>query len=173
MQWLRLCNRHHNHSFDSIRFDTIRSDSFLGCNLFIILNDLTTYFQNLHNSKDCVLIYWDISLQLEFQVGQKCNFDQSSSLFFGMETFRGQWLLVDIFFQNGQIFVDIVKGWILVDTFWWILVDTFVHEKSSFWVNFRGHFLGEFLWTFWVNFRGHLIVMIRVTLLSSNKLTQT
>ena len=28
--------------------------------------------------------------------------------------------------------------------FWWILVDTFVHEKSSFWVNFRGHFVGEF-----------------------------
>ena len=38
MQWLKLCNRHHNHSFDSIRFYTIRSDSFLGCNLFIILN---------------------------------------------------------------------------------------------------------------------------------------
>ena len=62
----------------------------------------------------------------------------------GMETFRGQWLLVDTFFQNGQIFVDIFKGWLLVDTFWWILVDTFVFEKSPFWVNFRGHFLGEF-----------------------------
>jgi hypothetical protein len=36
-------------------------------------------------------------------------------------------------------------------------------------VTFRGHFLGEFSWTFWVN----LIVMISVTLLSSNKLTQT
>ena len=46
-------------------------------------------------------------------------------------------------------------------------------KVSSFGVNFRGHFLGEFSWTFWVNFRGHLIVMIRVTLLSSNKLTQT
>ena len=42
-------------------------------------------------------------------------------------------------------------------------------KVSSFGVNFRGHFLGEFSWTFWVNFRGHLIVMI----LSSNKLTQT
>ena len=30
-----------------------------------------------------------------------------------------------------------------------------VHKKSSFWVNFRGHFLGEFSWTFLVNFRGH------------------
>ena len=62
MQWLRLCSRHHNHSFDSIRFDTMGSDSFLGCNLSIILND--TYFQNLRNSKDYVLNYWYISLQL-------------------------------------------------------------------------------------------------------------
>ena len=51
---------------------------------------------------------------------------------YGMETFRGQWLLVDTFFQNGRIFVDILKRWILVDTFWWILVDTFVHQNSSF-----------------------------------------
>ena len=65
----------------------------------------------------------------------------------GIETFRGQWLLVDTFSQNGQIYMDILKGWIIVDTFWWILVDTFVHEMSSFWVNFRGHFLGEFKWT--------------------------
>jgi hypothetical protein len=34
-----------------------------------------------------------------------------------------------------------------VDTFWCLLMDTFVHEKSSFWVNFRGNFLGEFYWT--------------------------
>ena len=41
-------------------------------------------------------------------------------------------------------------------------------------MNFSGNFLSEFSWTFLVNFRGHfLIVMIRVTLLSSNNLTQT
>ena len=28
----------------------------------------------------------------------------------------------------------------------------FVHKNSSVWVNFRGHFLGEFSWTFLVNF---------------------
>ena len=33
---------------------------------------------------------------------------------------------------------------ILVDTYWWIFVDTFAQEKSPFWVNFRGRFLGEF-----------------------------
>ena len=33
--------------------------------------------------------------------------------------------------------------------FWWHFVDTFVHEKSSFWVTFRGHF--------WVTFRGHFL----------------
>ena len=47
------------------------------------------------------------------------------------------------------------------------------HEKSSFFRNFHGHFLGEFSWTFWVNFHGQLMIMIRVTLLSRNKLTQT
>ena len=35
-----------------------------------------------------------------------------------------------------------------MDNFWCLLVDTFVHEKSSFWVNFCGHF--------WVNSRGHV-----------------
>ena len=32
-----------------------------------------------------------------------------------------------------------------------------VHEKSSFWVNFRGHLFGDFSWTFLVNFRGHFL----------------
>ena len=51
------------------------------------------------------------------------------------------------------------KRWIFVDKisdFSWTLLVTSrgqnVHEKSSFWVNFHGHFLGEFSWTFWVNF---------------------
>ena len=76
---------------------------------------------------------------------------------------------------GGRHLVDIIGGfsWTKGVTssghFWWLLVYTFVHEKSSFGVNFRGHFLGEFSWTFWVNFCGHLIVMIS----SSNKLTQT
>ena len=34
-----------------------------------------------------------------------------------------------------------------MDIFWCLLVDTFVHEKYSFRLNFRGHFLGEFSWT--------------------------
>ena len=57
---------------------------------------------------------------------------------YGMETSHGQWLLVDTFFQNGQILVDIFWGWILVD------------KKFS---------LGEFLntsfdtcWTNWIHF---------------------
>ena len=44
----------------------------------------------------------------------------------GMETFRGQWHLVDTIFQNGRLFMDIPKGWLFVDTFgdisWTILV---------------------------------------------------
>ena len=36
----------------------------------------------------------------------------------GMETFCGQWLLVETFFQNGPILVDIFRGWIFVDIFW-------------------------------------------------------
>ena len=55
-------------------------------------------------------------------------------------------LLVDTFFQNGQILVDSFRGWILVDTFGefflstripllgWIFVDIFL-------VNSSGHFL--------------------------------
>ena len=49
--------------------------------------------------------------------------------YFRMETSCGQWILVDTFFQNGRILLDIFWGWILVDTF--------------------GEFsLSEFLWTF-------------------------
>ena len=35
----------------------------------------------------------------------------------GMETFRGQWHLVDTIFQNGRLFMDILRGWLFVDTF--------------------------------------------------------
>ena len=45
---------------------------------------------------------------------------------FGMETFRGQWHLVDTIFHKGRLLVDIPKGWLFVDTFgdisWAILV---------------------------------------------------
>ena len=37
--------------------------------------------------------------------------------FYGMETFCGQWLLVDTFFQNGWILVNIFRGWIFMDIF--------------------------------------------------------
>ena len=36
----------------------------------------------------------------------------------GMETSRGQWILLDTFFQNGQILVDILWEWIFMDIFW-------------------------------------------------------
>ena len=43
-----------------------------------------------------------------------------------METFREQWHLVDTIFQIGRLLVDILKGWLFVDTFgdisWTILV---------------------------------------------------
>ena len=45
---------------------------------------------------------------------------------FGMENSRGQWIVVDTFFQNGQIIVDIFRGWIFMEIFW---------------VNSSGHFL--------------------------------
>ena len=44
----------------------------------------------------------------------------------GMETFRGQWHLMDTIFQKGRLLVDIPKGWLFMDTFgdisWTILV---------------------------------------------------
>ena len=51
----------------------------------------------------------------------------------------------------------LLGGRILVDTFYkflWTFLSTRIPD-SSFWVSFRGHFLGEFLWTFWVSFCGH------------------
>ena len=62
----------------------------------------------------------------------------------GWQTVRGQ--------KNG-IFVDKIG-----EFSWTLLVNSrvhFVHEKSSFGVNFHEHFFGEFSWTFLVNFRGH------------------
>ena len=57
---------------------------------------------------------------------------------FGMESSSGQWILVDIFFQNGQILVDTCWEGIPVDTFhtnsscWWIFVDIFlVNSRGS------------------------------------------
>ena len=68
----------------------------------------------------------------------------------GMETSRGQWLLVDPFFQNGRILVDKEK-------FSWALL-----------VNSRGHFLFTripllgwiFMDIFLVNSSGHFLMVI-------------
>ena len=62
----------------------------------------------------------------------------------GMENFSGKWILMDNFFQNEGILVDIFIGWILVEIFHEFLWTFIVHENSSFLVNFRGHFWGEF-----------------------------
>ena len=56
--------------------------------------------------------------------------------------------------SGGRHFVDIIgviswtKGVTSRGHFWRHLVDENVHEMSSFWVTFRGHFLGDFSWTF-------------------------
>ena len=61
----------------------------------------------------------------------------------------------EMHFKCGRHLVDIIGdiSWTKEVTsrghFWWHFVDTFVHEKSSFWVTFRGHF--------WVTFRGHFL----------------
>ena len=72
----------------------------------------------------------------------------------GMENSRGQWILVDTFFQNGWILVDIFKGWIFVVIFNKFSWTFFVHENSSAWVNFRGHFMGEFTFFNVITFDG-------------------
>ena len=63
----------------------------------------------LGNIQCCPSTIW----QLKTQQKPLINFSYISSLylvyFAGMETFRGQWLLVDTFFKNGRIFVDIFK----------------------------------------------------------------
>ena len=62
----------------------------------------------------------------------------------GMETSRGQWLLMDTFFQNGQILVDIFWVWLLVDIF----------------CPWEFFYSGKFLWTFfWVS-SGHFLMVI-------------
>ena len=63
---------------------------------------------------------------------------------FGMENSSGKWILVDTFFQNEGILVDIFIGWILVEIFHEFSWTFIVHENSSFLMNFRGHFWGEF-----------------------------
>ena len=62
----------------------------------------------------------------------------------GMENSSGKWILVDTVFQNEGILVDIFIGWILVEIFHEFSWTFIVHESSSFLVNFRGHFWGEF-----------------------------
>ena len=67
----------------------------------------------------------------------------------GMENSSEKWILVDTFFQNEGILVDIFKGWILVETFQEFSWTFIVHENSSlflwisvdiFGVNSSGHF---------------------------------
>ena len=65
---------------------------------------------------------------------------------------EGWRLLVDTFFQNGQILVDIFWGWILVDTFGDFLWTFFVHENSSPWVNFVD--------IFWVNSKVPILLVV-------------
>ena len=58
----------------------------------------------------------------------------------GMETFRGQWHLVDTSFQNGRLLVDIFKGWNICQTsyrFWdhfsphsWCIADSYIPFES-------------------------------------------
>ena len=72
-----------------------------------------------------IWLFWEYPNKIKSFADIHCNIH-------GMETFRVQWLLVD--------------------TFWWILVVTLVHEKSPFWVNFRGHL--------WVNFSVHFLMVI-------------
>ena len=66
------------------------------------------------------------------------------------------WLfqLIQSLTTGGRYFVDIIgdiswkKGVTFRGHFWWHFVDKNVHEMSSFWVTFRGHFLGDISWTF-------------------------
>ena len=61
-----------------------------------------------------------------------------------MENSRGQLFLVDTFFSkwanSSGYFLRVNSG----GDFWLILVDKNIHERSSSWVNFCGHILGEF-----------------------------
>ena len=58
-----------------------------------------------------------------------------------------------LFKTGGRHFVDIIgdiswtKGVKSRGHFWRHLVDKNVHEMSSFWVTFRGHFFGDISWT--------------------------
>ena len=58
------------------------------------------------------------------------------------------------FCMGGRHFVDIIgdiswtKGVTSRGHFWRHFVDKNVHEMSSFWVTFRGHFLDDISWTF-------------------------
>ena len=93
-------------------------------------------------------LIWFINMQVKIQkVSSK--FLLRSLNFTGMETFHGQWHLVDTIFQNGWLLVDILKRWHFVDTFGdisWTILSTRCHLfgwlfVDIFWVNSSGHFL--------------------------------
>ena len=52
-----------------------------------------------------------------------------------------------LFFQNGQILVDILRRWILVDT----------------WMNFHGHIFGEFSWTLFDGDKKYIVPTLLVS----------
>ena len=58
-------------------------------------------------AKKCSIVFCVVVLQLLVWSGYQL----------GMENSHGQWILVDTFFQNGWILMDIFWGWILVNTF--------------------------------------------------------
>ena len=62
----------------------------------------------------------------------------------GMETLRGQWLILDTFFQKGRILVNIFWGRILVRIFcpWeFFVLGEFSIVHGHFYLNYGGHLL--------------------------------
>ena len=75
-----------------------------------------------------------------------CRNDELSSMMSWVDCFQTD-------SGGGRHFVDIIgdiswtKGVTSCGHFWRHLVDKNVHEMSSFWVTFRGHFFGDISWT--------------------------
>ena len=104
------------------------------------------FFSGVIFAKSCVKVKLVYPIVFVLNIFPNSRLIQKRIHIWGMENSSGKWILVDIFFQNEGILVDISIGWILVEIFhefswtflptriplfWWIFVDIFGVNSSG------------------------------------------